>query len=423
MWEPFVKQKSPYVYNHAIQIATSVDDAEVEAMLFRHSKIQRHNTGYGGSRYKEWKEKRKAVRKHNASSKQAHNREASNSKAIKANKANRRKQILSANCLYYTAFKRRVLTVKRRKEERASLKAQEERRKHYEKVLRTPQKWCELFYIGFYTPLFFMILLASTLCAALYLDNIIPSGVKVSSRNLALIMTPFLSVSAPLFIVATCATILSEYLRVLRWNTKFDTLFPAIYLGSLWLPLLLCLYAMKVFMLPDIVPWRAICAPQWAYTCIYMALSIFVHKKFSILKWDVDQKVVYGLMAAVNMCVSFTTGFLTAKLDESLGPQLMYTSFVFSPIWLTLLLALIAIPIGAYVFMREEGPKLTMFLYFPLTCAFVIPFIVFFLLLALKLDGIIHWHYMIVFSPLLAWEVIWFTVSVVFAFLWARLCL
>jgi hypothetical protein len=140
------------------------------------------------------------------------------------------------------------------------------------------------------------------------------------------------------------------------------------------------------------------------------------------MKWEVDQKIVFGFMTTVNMCVTFTTGFLSAKLDQTLSPSLMYSSFVFSPIWLALFLGLIAIPIGAYVFMHEEGPKFTMCVYFPLSLAALLPFIAFFVLLALQLDGILHTYYMVVFSPLYLCQLFFFSISLVISFLWNHFC-
>jgi hypothetical protein len=418
IWKEFVREKSQYVYNHAAQIAASIDDEELE-LLFRSNKIQRHHTGHGNiSRIQEWN----ARRRHRKANKKSTQTPASAQTAART-KQKRKLSIHTKNCKYYTALRKRVLMIMKKKEERALVKKEEERRKHYEKVLRSPQKWCERFYICFFTPLFFLVAFACTLCLGLYLDKFMPRADKtVAQRNLALVILPFIVVVVPLYIFASIAATLAEYLRMLRWNAQFDSTFPSIYFGSSWLPLLVCLFALKHFVLPDYIPWRAVIAPQWALSLMYIIVTIVLHMKLSVMKFEVDQKVVYTLMAAINLCVTLTTGFLTAKLDDTLGSNLKYSSFVFSPIWLGLFVALVAIPIGGYAFLHEEGVKLTVLVYIPLTCVLVLPFIAFFIVLGLQLDGILQTYFMAVLSPLYAWQFIWFIVSVGFAIFFVRWC-
>jgi hypothetical protein len=86
---------------------------------------------------------------------------------------------------------------------------------------------------------------------------------------------------------------------------------------------------------------------------------------------------------------------------------------VFFPIWLVFLVALIAVPVGAYLFLHEEGLKPTLFIYFPLVLTFVVPLIPFFVLISLQLDGIVNTYYVVLLAPLYLWLFIWFILSTI----------
>jgi hypothetical protein len=184
-----------------------------------------------------------------------------------------------------------------------------------------------------------------------------------------------------------------------------------IYLGNLWLPLLSYLIPLKQYILPHETPWRAAVAPQWVASLIYIVLSLVVHKKVARVKFEVDQKVIAAGTCFLNLAVSMTLGFTSAKLDYSLQDSLQYSTFVFFPIWLVFIVALIAVPVGAYLFLHEEGLKPTLFIYFPLVLTFIVPLLPFFVLMALHLDGIVQTYYVVIMGPLYFWLFVWFIIT------------
>jgi hypothetical protein len=193
-----------------------------------------------------------------------------------------------------------------------------------------------------------------------------------------------------------------------------------IYLGNLWLPLLSYLIPLKQYLLPQETPWRAAIAPQWVISLIYIVASITAHKKVRGIKFEVDQKVICASTCFLNLAVSMTLGFTSAKLDYSLQSSLQYSTFVFFPIWFVFVVALIAVPVGAYVFLHEEGLKPTLFIYFPLVLSFILPLIPFFVLLSLQLDGIVHTYYLVVMGPLYLWQLVWFFLSLLMVIILER---
>ena len=124
---------------------------------------------------------------------------------------------------------------------------------------------------------------------------------------------------------------------------------------------------------------------------------------------------MWSFTTILNLVVTSTTGLITAKLDSTLGDELKYSTFLFVPIWIFLFCAMVMIPIGGYIFLRGAGWMATLLLYAPVAVLSVFPFIVFFIMLSLRLDHFIDTPFTIVFSPFYAWQFIWFIISSTFA--------
>lgn len=318
--------------------------------------------------------------------------------------------------LYYTRYKYRMRRMKRIDQYRQEQEKIEQVRQHYEKVLRNPQKWCERFYISFYTPLFFILAFASLLAYALYLDGIIPRGYTTESSNWIMFLTisPYLLIASPLFFAGAFAAFAADFLKTLRWNSDFDSFSTMIFMGNMWIVIAPWLVIIKNFVLPSDTQWRAAVAPLWVVCFMFIVVSFIIHKKIDRVKFGLDQKITWVLTSIINVAVTITTGFIAGKLDGELS-NLYYTSFVFSPIWAVLFIATASICIGGFVFLSEAGWKAMCYFYAPLSAAFVVPFIPFLFMLGLKIDNVAtNLLYTIVLSPLLTWCVIWFAVSVVF---------
>jgi hypothetical protein len=111
---------------------------------------------------------------------------------------------------FYSLYKSKIEEIKRKKLQCEKLRQEEELRKHYEKVLRQPQRWTERAYF-LYTPFFFLASFASALCMALLLDGFI----EQTTWRLVLILAPYLFLVVPLYCVASIAAVFSDYLRML----------------------------------------------------------------------------------------------------------------------------------------------------------------------------------------------------------------
>ncbi|KAL0486204.1 8 TM domain-containing transmembrane protein [Acrasis kona] len=417
LWERFYYERFGQEVVSTIHYIDHHHQDNIQDIQLRHDRVRR-NSANNSSRLKELKERSKQGKKafsrrkpDQAAESSTHKEKSSSSSPVRSNSTCH----TPPHYHFYQLYKNRVLDARRKREERERMHKEEELRKHYEKVLRQPQRWSERFYF-LYTPLFFLLSFTSTLCTALYLDNYIPA----SKWNTALVLAPYVFVTVPLYFVATGTAVLSDYLRMLRWSSPFDSVISMMYLGNVWLPLLSCLVPLKIFILPQDTPWRAAIAPQWIYSFVYIIASIVIHKKIRRIKFEVDQKVIMTFTCVLNLAVSMTMGFVSAKLDFSLQSSLQYSTFVFFPVWAIFLAALIAVPVGAYVFLHEEGLKPTLFIYFPLILAFIVPLIPFFVLMGLRMDEIVRVHYLIIASPLYLWQLVWFFISSVFVIILER---
>jgi hypothetical protein len=308
---------------------------------------------------------------------------------------------------YYSMFKKRVMYLKKKREEEERARISEELRKYYHAKLERPQKWCERIYISLYSPLFFFISLATSILFPLYMDKYIPNTIW----TLFGVYSGVLCILCPLYFVAGVAAFLSDYMRTFMWNTHFDSSIVIAFVGNVWMPILAVLVALKIFVLPPTILWRAALAPLWVISFIQCVMQLFVHHRLKI-KFGKEQKIVWGITTFVNAVICITSGLAAAKLDgvSTFG----YLSIVFIPIWILLFFGLIAIAVGFYFFVHNEGWKSAIFIYSPLVITFIVPWLPFFILLGLRLDNIVQIHYLIIFAPLYFKFFVWFIVTSIF---------
>lgn len=320
------------------------------------------------------------------------------------------------NTLYFRTYRKILRDKKRVKKIKKKMVKNEKLKKHYEHLFHKPQKLAEVF-LCIYNSLLLIVNLFTMIVFSLYLDKIfdIPNAEK---WTLLIILSPLIVMDIGYLFAIICA-VAAELLSSFRRNKNYSGLISMVYLGNAWYPLTHIIVIFKLYFLPESTPWRVSFAPLWVLCCIYSITSIILGKQIPYLKWETDQKVMWVATSLLNTVVTFTTAFLATILDlDNFRDSIrhVYSVFVFSPIWVLLISALIAIPIFGYAFLNEFGFIFTMLVYAPATLLFVVPFLPFFIMLALKMDGMITFPYTVIFSPIMFWEVYVF-IALVFIFI------
>lgn len=314
----------------------------------------------------------------------------------------------NSNFSLYKAYRTLHDTMIKKKDK---LKQKEEKRIQF-KILEKPQMISEWIYKAVCPPLFFLCTLATTILFPLYLDETIPK----TYGTLFGILVPFFIALVPIFFITAFFSFIAAYLRSLRMSKKMDTLLLLFFTGNLWIPLLPFLFYLKILILPETTSWRAIMAPSWCISVVYIIGSLFIIRRFR-LKFGTSQKLLWIYNAGLNLCISLTTGILSGKLDNSILDTLGYLNFVFTPMWLLVLSMMVIIGIGGFFSLHKIGWKKTLFLYFPLSLNFVLPVLPFFILLGLQLDHFIYIRNIYIFIPLIYWASFWFIVSFIYSHL------
>jgi MFS family permease len=288
------------------------------------------------------------------------------------------KKILKGNISLYSTFINQINLKKKYKKQKLEKKEKKRLQKHYNVVLNKPQRYLEIFWISFYTPLFFIGVFATSLLMGLYMDSIIPKN----DLTLIMIMLPFLCITIPLFFLSFLAVFLSELFRSLRWRMKLDSLMVLFYIGALWIPILTFLICLKYFLLPDWIAWRVVFSPFWVICFVYTVSTFIVHHFFKV-KFEKEQKIVWFFNTAINLAICIAAGFMSAKLDESLSISFGVANFILAPIYILLFFGIVVVSILGYYFLYSKGWKKTFLFYFPTIFMFIIPFIPFFILLGI----------------------------------------